>query len=79
MGNRARDIINRLCEAGLISEKRANLPRQVLIRELGEIPEKILNFLQANNVSLEEIKDAFTARRANTHSKDILTADEGGD
>jgi len=78
MGNHARDIMERLRDIGFISEKRGNLPSQVLIHEMGDIPENILHFLQVNNASLKEIEKALTARYHHTHSDNTLTDEEGG-
>ncbi len=78
MGNRADTIIDRLCAVGLISEKRANLPRQVLIREAKDIPEDIIKLLLAYGYSLEDTESTLSARCKTTHSDDILTDDKGG-
>ncbi len=76
-GNRARDIINRLCEARLISPKNGNQSRQVLVREIDDIPENIMKFLLANGFSLDDIESSLSARGKTTQSDDNLTYDEG--
>lgn len=46
MGNRAYDIVDQLCEMGLVSEKFANQQRTVLPQLLENVPDKVMVFLQ---------------------------------
>lgn len=60
MGNRADDIMNTLCKMGVVSEKFANQPRQVLPKAVEDIPQEVVDFLTSNGVSIEEIAGQFT-------------------
>lgn len=46
MGNRAYDIVDQLCEMGVVSEKFANQQRTVLPQLLESVPDKVMVFLQ---------------------------------
>lgn len=46
MGNRAYDIVDQLCEMGVVSEKFANQQRTVLPQLLDSVPDKVMVFLQ---------------------------------
>lgn len=59
MGNRADDIMNTLYEMGIVAEKFANQPRQVLPKAVEDIPQEVVDFLTSNGVSMEEIAGQF--------------------
>ena len=75
MGNRARDIMKELCQAGIVSEPLGNLPRTVLIASMEELPQKILAHLLACGFSEEDIAARFRARNC----KDGLVIHEDND
>lgn len=60
IGNRADNIMKTLCKMGVVSEKFANQPRQVLPKAVEDIPQEVVNFLTSNGVSMEEIAGQFT-------------------
>ena len=62
MGNRANEIMDRLCEFGLISEKFANQPRKVLPQSVEDIPGKVMFFLTRWGKSAEDIAVALSKR-----------------
>lgn len=62
MGNRANGIMDELYKIGLVSEKFANQPRQVLPQSMGDIPETVLQFLINQGFSNEVINAAINKR-----------------
>lgn len=62
MGNRANEIMDRLCEFGLISEKFANQPRTVLPQSVEDIPGKVMFLLARWGKSAEDIAAALSKR-----------------
>lgn len=62
MGNRANGIMDKLCEAGLVSEKSANQPRQVLPQSIEDIPDAILRFLTSQGFSSKDVDAAINKR-----------------
>lgn len=71
MGNRAYDIAEKLFEMGLITEKFVNQPRKVLPQSAEELSETVMQFLQSNGFSSEDVSDAFVNRNGN----DIIARD----
>jgi len=59
MGNRAYNIIEKLCEMGLVAEKFSNQQRKVLPKSVDDIPEELMDFLLGQGVSFEEIESAI--------------------
>ncbi len=59
MGNRAYNIIDRLCEMGLVAEKFSNQQRKVLPKSVDDISEELMDFLSDHGVFSEEIKSAI--------------------
>ena len=61
MGNRAYDIVDQLCEMGLVSEKFANQQRTVLPQLRESVPDKVMVFLQncgyTENIVTETIRN----------------------
>lgn len=62
MGNRASKIADKLYEFGIIADKFANLPREVLPKSIGDISDKVIDFLSANDVSMDDIISAIENR-----------------
>lgn len=62
MGNRVIEIMDKLCEFGLISEKFANQPRRVLPQSVEDIPGKVMNFLMCQGKSVEDVATALSRR-----------------
>lgn len=62
MGNRAADLVEKLSEMKLISDKFANLPRVVLPQHIDEIPFEVTKFLAENGVSVDDIATAIQKR-----------------
>ena len=62
MGNRANEIMDRLCEFRLISEKFANQPRKVLPQSAEDIPFKVKYFMTRWGKSAEDIAAALSKR-----------------
>ena len=58
IGRRAYNIIDRLEEWGLVSEKYANQPRRVLADGIDSLSESVLNFLQECGYALNIVSDA---------------------
>lgn len=64
MGNRARGIVDKLCEAGLVSRKVSNQPRTVLPQSIKDIPDAVMEFLIRHGVSAEDIAAAISKRNS---------------
>lgn len=62
MGNRAYDIVEQLCEAGLVSEKFSNQPRKVLSQSLESVPDKVMEFLQSHGYTADMVREAISSR-----------------
>lgn len=62
MGNRANGIMAELCKKGLVSEKFANQPRQVLPQSIEDIPETVLQLLISQGFSTEAVNAAISKR-----------------
>ena len=62
MGNRANKIIDKLFEAGLISEKFSNQPRKVLPQSVKDIPDNVMDFLTRRGISIEDVTAALSKR-----------------
>ena len=78
MGNRANEFIDKLCEAGLISEKFSNQPRKVIPQSVEDIPEEVMNFLKRQGKSIDDVTAAISKRNPdsaaehrNEHGHDI--------
>lgn len=65
MGNRANDILDKLFEMGIISEKFAKQPRRVLIKSFSEIPDNVMGFLRKNGYTEAQIASIFDKKEAN--------------
>lgn len=74
MGNRANRIMDKLCEAGLVSTKFSNQPRSVLPHSVEDIPDAVMNLLTRGGIPSEEVAMAFSRR-----SSDDLAVSERGD
>lgn len=59
MGNKAYEIINKLCEMGLVSEKFANQPREVIVRSADDIPPETVSLLERNGYTLEQVEETL--------------------
>lgn len=62
MGNRVNEIMDRLCEVGLIGEKYANQPRTVLPQSVEDIPDRVMNLLTRQGKSVEDVVAALRKR-----------------
>lgn len=62
MGNRVNEIIEKLYEMSIITDKNANQPRKVIPQSIEEIPEKIMNLLQNNGYSIDMISEKISKR-----------------
>lgn len=62
MGNRANKIIDKLCEAGLVSEKFSNQPRKVLPQGAEDIPDAIMELLTSYGFTAEDVTTALNKR-----------------
>ena len=62
MGNRANEILDKLFELGLISEKFANQPRTVLPQSVEDIPDKVMAFLARSGKSAEDVATVLSKR-----------------
>lgn len=62
MGNRANDILDKLFEMGIISEKFAKQPRKVLIKSFSEIPDNVMGFLRKNGYTEAQIASIFNKK-----------------
>ena len=63
MGTRAREVIDRLCEVGLITGKNANQPRKVLPQSAEDVPEEVMAIFVSNGISVEDLQEAFLRRK----------------
>lgn len=59
---RANIFVRQLNECGLVNDLDAKLPRKVLPQSIEEVPEKVLDILQSNGISLDEISDTLHRR-----------------
>lgn len=62
MGNRANGIMDKLCEAGLVSGKFSNQPRKVLPRSVEDISDSVMGLLKQNGISVENVFAAISNR-----------------
>lgn len=62
MGNRANGIMDELCVTGLVSEKFANQPRQVLPQCVEDVPDDVLQFLSRHGFTAEMVGAAINKR-----------------
>ena len=62
MGNRAYDIVEKLFEMGLITEKFANQPRTVLPRSVENLSEAVVKLLESCGYLREDISNAISKR-----------------
>lgn len=60
MGNKAYAIADKLCEMGLVSEKFANQPREVLVHSTNDLSPEIVSLLECHGYAMEQIEEAFT-------------------
>ena len=61
MGNKANDIMEKLVQMKLISEKDANKPRRVLIQSTEDIPCDVFHFLKSCGYSPDDIDAAINS------------------
>ncbi len=73
MGNRANGIMDKLCEAGLVSTKFSNQPISVLPQSVEDLPNAVINLLTRGGVPSEKVAMAFSKR-----SSDDLAVSERG-
>lgn len=59
MGNKAYAIVDRLCEMGLVSEKFANQPREVLIHSVNDLSSETVGLLERHGYTPEQIDEVF--------------------
>jgi hypothetical protein len=59
MGNRADDVMDKLFNMGLVSEKFSNQPRTVLPKVFEDVPTEVIKFLTTNGINEDEIKEAI--------------------
>jgi len=62
MGNRARNIIDLLCQKQIVSEKKYNQPREVIPTCIEELSEEILTYLEKYGYTKEQLKGIFQSR-----------------
>jgi len=62
MGNRASEIMDKLCEWGIVSEKFSKQPRKVLPQAIEDIPDAVLQFLENRGFPAEAVTDAINKR-----------------
>ena len=62
MGNRAYDIVEKLFEMGLITEKFANQPRTVLPRSVENLSETVVKLLESHGYLREDISNVISKR-----------------
>lgn len=62
MGNRANGIMDKLCEAGLVSGKFSNQPRKVLPLSVEDIPDAIMGLLTRYGYTIEDVAVALNKR-----------------
>ena len=65
MGNRAYDIVDQLCEMGLVSEKFANQQRTVLPQLLESVPDKVRIFLRNCGYAEDIVAETICNRNDN--------------
>lgn len=65
MGKRANEIIDMLCEKGIITGKFANQPRKVIPACIEDVPNEIINFLVKYGYNQEQIKNMFNEKSNN--------------
>lgn len=59
---RANKLVKRLEELGIVDELDAKLPRHVVPTEIRDLPSEMLDFLDRNGISEDEVRQAFAAR-----------------
>lgn len=62
MGNRANDIVDELYKMEIVSAKFFNQPRKVLPQSVADMPENVLEFLENNGFSAQDVSDAISKR-----------------
>lgn len=62
MGNQANEIVDKLFELGIVSEKFANQPRKVLPQTIGDVPDAVLQFLEKHGYPAEAVTNAISKR-----------------
>jgi len=63
MGNRAYDIIERLENMSIISEKYSNQPRSVIPQTVEDLSEEVISLILNNGFTEEDIENAFHNRK----------------
>jgi S-DNA-T family DNA segregation ATPase FtsK/SpoIIIE len=64
MGNRANEIMDKLFELKIVSNKNAKQRRKVLMSEYEELSEEIIELLEYNNYTAHQIREVFNVRRS---------------
>lgn len=62
MGNKAYNIVEQLCEMGLVAEKFANQQRRVLPQSLEGVPDKVREFLRRHGYTEDMVAEAIGNR-----------------
>ncbi len=62
MGKRANEIIDLLCEKGIITGKFANQPRKVIPACIEEVSDEIINFLEIYGYNQEQVENIFNEK-----------------
>ncbi|MCL2717238.1 MAG: hypothetical protein FWE14_00435 [Lachnospiraceae bacterium] len=62
MGNRADAILDSLYSMNLITDRNAKQPRTVLPNSIGEVSDDVISFLQANDISEEDITEILESK-----------------
>ena len=82
MGNRANEVLERLCRLNLVSEKFANKAREVLVRTIEDMPTEAVHILEAAGFSVEQLAVDFNKRECGegmTLCEDGESSDSFGD
>ena len=78
MGNRANDILDKLFEMGIVSNKFAKQPRKVLINSFSEIPDNVMGFLRKNGYTEAQISSIFDKKEENHDGRNQTRNDKNG-
>lgn len=60
--SKANSFLGRMQEMGIVEELDAKLPRAVLLSSVDEVPEKVMEILQNNRISIEDISSAMAGK-----------------
>ena len=62
MGNRAYDIVDDLCNLGIVSDQFANQPRKVIPQNIEDLSSETLVFLECHGYASEYIEETFNTK-----------------